>query len=79
MFAESDKKHIEKSAEKEQDTTVLRRKGPQIYKCRRFMQSIVPPNREFFWSDTEYVIFQVNLPFSILKPFEFNFIHLSNM
>ncbi|VUZ55354.1 unnamed protein product [Hymenolepis diminuta] len=58
MFAESDKKHIEKSAEKGQDTTVLRRKGPQIYKCRRFMQSIVPPNKEFFWSDTEYVIFQ---------------------
>nr|CDS33061.1 BTB (POZ) domain containing 6 [Hymenolepis microstoma] len=66
MFSENDKKEIEKSheniLEKEEDPSALKRKGPQIHKCRRFIQSIAPPNKDFFWSDTEYVIFQVSKP-----------------
>ncbi|VDN98238.1 unnamed protein product [Rodentolepis nana] len=66
MFSENDKKEMEKShdnmLEKEEDPSVLKRKGPQVHKCRRFIQSIVPPNKDFFWSDTEYVIFQVSKP-----------------
>lgn len=68
IFAGSDEKQADKSSEitcseREEDvgTGTLKRKGPQIHKCRRFLQSIAPSNKEAFWSDTEYVIFQVSL------------------
>ena len=58
------KKAVEKSCLAEQGREVAgtpqKRKGPLAYKCRRFLQSITPGSTDLYWSDTEYVIFQVN-------------------
>ncbi|KAM7539446.1 hypothetical protein Aperf_G00000049791 [Anoplocephala perfoliata] len=69
IFAESDEKQAGKSLEgtsygQKEDVGIgsLKRKGPHVHKCRRFLQSVATSSKEAIWSDTEYVIFQVSKP-----------------